>query len=93
MQNRHIPNLYQQYEKYKEDHSQNHAKAFLREHEYEQWFLEKYDPFTKYDLARENKQRAQAVDPFSDWIDPNYLTVCLRSIPVWVSRQMLQNQT
>jgi hypothetical protein len=33
---------------YKEDHSTNNTKEFLREHEKDTWFLEKYNPLERY---------------------------------------------
>ena len=35
-----------QYEKYKESHIKHHGKEFLKEHENDNWFKEKYDPIT-----------------------------------------------
>jgi len=36
------------YERYKEEHANNNTKEFLREHEYDQWFQEKYNPAVKF---------------------------------------------
>lgn len=50
MQNRQCDpyNIRQQYKNYQEEHKQNHASAFWKEHEKEPWFMETYNPMTVY---------------------------------------------
>ncbi len=60
---------------YKEDHSTNNTKEFLREHEYDTWFLEKYSPDVRYKNFQRVIERARQVNFNDDYIDPNHLTL------------------
>jgi hypothetical protein len=63
------------YEQYKEDHSNSYTKEFLREHEHDMWFLEKYNPLYRYANYQRAIERARRVDVYDDYIDPNHLTL------------------
>ena len=38
-------------------------------------------------------QNATTVNPLDDYVDPNHLTVCIKSVPAWVTIDMIQDQT
>ncbi len=89
MQTKTIPNITAVYDLYKEDHANNHTKEFLREHEYDMWFLEKYSPSVKYANFQKIVERAKKVEVSDDYIDPNHLTLVYKSVPTWVSSDMI----
>lgn len=77
------------YERYKEDHANNHTKEFLREHEYDMWFQEKYNPVVKFANFQHSVERTRRVDVGDDYADPNHFALVYKSVPTWVSGAMI----
>jgi hypothetical protein len=94
MQKGHVPYLKQHYDSYKRDHFLHNQKVFVKEHEHDSWFKEKYDPEVRYQNWKYNVEKARRVNPNEDYLqDVNHLTVSLRSLPVWITREMIQHFT
>ena len=89
-----MPYLKQHYDSYKRDHFLHNQKVFVKEHEHDSWFKEKYDPEVRYQNWKYNVEKAKRVNPNEDYLqDVNHLTVSLRSLPVWITREMIQHFT
>ena len=47
------------YSTYKKEHKDEHPKAFLKEHEKEPWFIERYNPLEVFKIRKETKELVQ----------------------------------
>jgi hypothetical protein len=57
------------------------------------WFLEKYSPVVKFANFQRIVERAKKVDVSDDYIDPNHLTLVYKSVPTWVSSEIILFET
>ena len=46
------------YNQYKKEHRDEHPKAFMKEHEKEPWFMERYNPMTVHQIKLAQRELA-----------------------------------